>query len=79
MAAISAVFTIDHVAKLLGENVEWLHELSVNMFAEDGHLHVFGLGEVEVAAFTYDGIECQKQMIADERAAGRAPNPVPLS
>ena len=79
MAAISAVFTIDYVAKLLGEDVDWPHDLSINMFAEDGHLHVYGIGEIEVAAFTEYGIECLKQMIADERAAGRTPKPVPPS
>ena len=39
MAAISAVFTIGHVAKLLGEDQDWLWELSINMFPEDGCLH----------------------------------------
>jgi hypothetical protein len=38
VAAISAVFTIGYVAKLLGEDEDWLHELSISMFAEDGRL-----------------------------------------
>jgi hypothetical protein len=75
MAAISAVFTISHVAKLLGEDEDWLHELSINMFPEDGRLHVYGVGEDGVTAFTGYGIECLKQIVADERAAGRAPTP----
>ena len=76
MAAISAVFTIGHVAKLLGEDQDWLWELSINMFPEDGCLHVYGVGEDGVTAFTEYGIECLKQIIADERAAGRAPRPL---
>jgi hypothetical protein len=32
MAAISAVFTIGYVANLLGEDEDWLHDLSINMF-----------------------------------------------
>jgi len=36
VAAISAVFTIGHVAALLGEDEEWLHDLSIDMFSEDG-------------------------------------------
>jgi len=40
------------------------------MFAEDG---VYGIGEDGVPAFTDYGIECLKQTIAEERAAGRAP------
>ena len=41
LAAISHVFTIDYVAKLLGEDVEWLHEL---MEPKDGCLWVHGVG-----------------------------------
>jgi hypothetical protein len=47
---------------MLGEDEDWLHELSIDMFPEDGCLRVYG-------------IECQKQIIANERAAGRAPTP----
>ena len=76
MAAISAVFTIGYVAKQLGEDEDWLHDLSINMFPEDGCLHVYGVGEDGVTAFTEYGIECLEQIVADERAAGRAPNPI---
>jgi hypothetical protein len=31
MAAISHVFTIDYVAKMLDEDVEWLWELQIDM------------------------------------------------
>lgn len=74
MAAISAVFTISHVARLLGEDEDWLYDLSIDMFPEDGCLRVYGVGEDGVTAFTDYGIECLKQTIADEKAAGRAPN-----
>lgn len=73
MPAISAVFIISYVAEMLGEDEEWLYELSIDMFAEDGCLWVYGVGEDGVTAFTDYGIECLKQTIADERAAGRAP------
>ena len=73
MAAISAVFTISHVAALLGEDEDWLHDLSIDMFPEDGCLHVYGAGDDGVTAFTRDGIEYLQQIIADEREAGKAP------
>ena len=73
MAAISAVFTINYVANLLGENEDWLHDLSIDMFPEDGCLRVYGIGEDGVTAFTEYGIECLQQIIANERAAGRVP------
>jgi len=73
LAAIAAVFTITYVAEILGEDEDWLHELSIDMFPEDGRLRVYGVGEDGVTAFTEYGIECLKQIIADERADGRAP------
>jgi hypothetical protein len=73
LPAISAVFTINYVAEMLGEDKDWLHELSIDMFAKDGCLRVYGVGDDGVTAFTECGIECLKQIIADERAAGTAP------
>ncbi len=79
MAAISAVFTIGYVANLLGEDEDWLHDLSINMDPEDGCLWVYGVGEDGVVAFTRDGIDNLRQIIADERAAGKAPPQAPQS
>ncbi len=73
MAAITAVFTITYVAEMLDEHEDWLWELSIDMFPEDGCLRVYGVDEDGVTAFTEYGIQCLKQIIADERAAGRAP------
>ena len=73
VAAISAVFTIGYVANQLGEDEDWLFDLSIDMFPEDGCLWVYGVGEDGVPAFTEYGIECLRQIIADERATGRAP------
>jgi hypothetical protein len=77
VAAINAVFTIGYVANLLGEDEDWLFDLSSDMFPEDGCLWVYGVGEDGVPAFTKDGIEDLRQIIADQRAAGTAPPPVP--
>jgi hypothetical protein len=49
-----------------------LHDLSIDMFPEDGRLHVYGVGDDGVTTFTDYGIECSRQIIADERAAGTA-------
>ena len=73
MAAIAAVFTIGHVARMLGEDEDWLFDLSIDMFPEDGCLWVYGVGEDGVPAFTEYGIECLRQIIADEKAAGHGP------
>ena len=79
MAVPSAVFTINYVAEMLGEDEDWLWELSIDMFREDGCLHVYGVGEDGVTAFTDYGIEWLKQIIADKRAAGGAPPPIQLT
>jgi hypothetical protein len=73
LAAITVVFTITYVAEMLGEDEDWLWELSIDMFPEDGCLQVYGVGEDGVTAFTEYGIECLKQIIADETAAGTVP------
>jgi hypothetical protein len=75
LPAISAVFTIGHVAKILGEDEEWLWELSNDMEPEDGCLWAYGIGEDGVRAFTKFGIECLQDLINDQRAAGAAPKP----
>jgi hypothetical protein len=79
MAAIAQVFTIGYVANLLGEDQDWLYDLSVDMFPEDGCLWVYGVGEDGVPAFTSNGIENLRQIIADQRAAGRAPPQVKVA
>jgi hypothetical protein len=56
LAAISAVFTIGYVANLLGEDEDWLHELSIDLFSEDGGLRVYGVGQDGVVAFPQDCI-----------------------
>lgn len=75
MAGIPYVFTIARVAEMLGEDEDWLHELSLDMDPEDGHLWVQDINDREVPAFTQYGIECLKQIIADERASNSVPAP----
>jgi hypothetical protein len=45
MAGISYVFTISRVAEMLGEDEEWLDEISIVLEPEDGRLGVLRLGE----------------------------------
>jgi hypothetical protein len=67
MAEIPYVFTISYVAEMLGEDQDWLREISNAMDPEEGCLWVFGVGEHGVPAFTQYGIECLKQIIINER------------
>ena len=43
MAAITHVFTISRVAKMLGEDEDWLNEISIELDPEDGRLTVLDL------------------------------------
>jgi hypothetical protein len=57
MAGISYVFTITRVAKMLGEDEDWLHEISTEMDPEDGRLTVLGPGEEAITAFTPSSVD----------------------
>ena len=62
---------LSYVANLLGEDEDWFFELSTDMFPEDGCLWVYGVGDDGVSAFTKDGIDNLRQIIADERDFAR--------
>ena len=73
MAGISFVFTIALVAEMLGEDEDWLHELSIAMDPEDGCLWVVDIDERMIPAFTEHGVACLQQIIANLRSTGQAP------
>ena len=51
------VTTITQVAKVLGEDEDWLRDVANEMEIEDGVIWVYGVGEDGVQAFTGFGIE----------------------
>jgi hypothetical protein len=57
MAGISYVFTITRVAKMIGEDEEWLQNICTEMDPEDGRLTVLGPGEEAITAFTRSGVD----------------------
>jgi len=61
MAGISYVFTISRVAEMLGEDEEWLDEISIALDPEDGRLGV--LGEESTTAFTRFGIDNLAELV----------------
>jgi hypothetical protein len=66
---VSHVFTLGHVAEMLGEDEDWLFEVAEEMDPEDGQLWVVGVGEDGVMAFTDDGIENLKNLIEIHKEA----------
>ena len=69
VAAISHVFTISRVAEMLGENEDWLQDISIEMDPEDGRLSVWGTGEETITAFTDLGVENLKQIVEIYKAS----------
>ena len=65
---VGHVFTLSHVAEMLGEDEDWLFEVAEEMDTEDGELWVVGVGEDGVMAFTDDGIENLKELITIHKA-----------
>jgi hypothetical protein len=64
---ISHVKTIDLVARELGEEVDWLHDVALEMDVEDGVIWVYGVNDEGVMAFTDFGIETLVELIRVHR------------
>jgi hypothetical protein len=63
----SRVRTIDLVAKDLGEDVDFLFDVAMEMEPEDGVIWVQGLGEESVLTFTDFGVENLVELIKIHR------------
>lgn len=60
---VHSVKTIDRVAAELGETVNRIFDLAIDMEIEDGVIWVYGLGDDSVIAFTPFGIENLRELI----------------
>jgi len=76
MPAISSVFTIRRVAKLLGEDEDWLHEIS-NVMPEDGACWIYDVDDDGILAFTPEGINNLRELIETHRENAARPAPQP--
>ena len=64
---VSHVRTIDRVAKELGEDVDWLFDVALEMEPEDGVIWVQGLDDESIMAFTDFGVESLVDLIKIRR------------
>lgn len=64
---VAHVKTIDLVARELGEDVDLLHEVAIEMDVEDGVIWVYGVGDDGVMAFTDFGVETLVELIQNHR------------
>ena len=68
---VHSVNTIDRVAAELGETVDRIFDLAINMETEDGVIWVYGTGDDSVIAFTPFGIENLQELIKMDRDRAR--------
>jgi len=64
---VYAVTTLAKVALDLGEDEDFLFDLTDQMDTEDGLIWVYGTGDEPVLALSSDGIECLQDIIAEHR------------
>jgi hypothetical protein len=64
---VSRVRTIDRVAKDLGEDVDFLFDVAIEMEPEDGLIWVLSLEDESVMAFTDFGVDSLVDMIKIHR------------
>ena len=67
---IHSVKTIDRVATELGETVDRIFRLAIDMEPEDGVIWVYGHGDASVIAFSPCGIENLREIIEMSRESG---------
>ena len=68
---IHSVKTIDRVAAELGETVDRIFDLAIDMETEDGVIWVYGPGNDSVIAFTPFGIENLRELTEMDRQHAR--------
>jgi hypothetical protein len=61
------VRTIDRVAKDLGEDVDFLFDVAIEMEPENGLIRVLSLGDESVMAFTDFGVDSLVELIKIHR------------
>jgi hypothetical protein len=60
---VDHVTTVERVAARLGENIDFIHDVALEMDTEDGVVWVYGVGDDGILAFTDFGIESLVELI----------------
>ncbi len=69
MAAITRVYTIRNVAQKLGVSEDFISDIALtDMDPEHGHLWVYDIDGEHCEAFTADGVDHLRELIADRAA-----------
>ena len=68
------VHTAERVARLLGVEVELIHDLTLGLEPEDGVIWVYGMDDDGVLAFTDEGIEEVRLILQEYQRTGSSKN-----
>ena len=78
MAGIGRVYTLAYVADMLGEDADWIAEVTDELGPEAGHLWIHDVGDHHIEAFTDAGIDSLVDVIGEYRNnPGLTPQPPP--
>ena len=75
MAAPASAVTISRAAEILGEDEELLWDMAIDMEPEDGCLWIYGTDDQQTVAFTADGIDYLREMLAEYKRRRSSPRP----
>jgi len=78
MPPIPAVYTLAYVAKALGEDADWLWEISCGMEAEQGCLWVYDATAEPLLVFTDNGIKHLATLVLENKIQ-QTPAPTPTT
>jgi len=78
MPPIPAVYTLAYVAKTLGEDADWLWEISCGMEAEQGCLWVYDATAEPLLVFTDNGIKHLATLVLENKIQ-QTPAPTPTT
>ena len=68
LAAITAVFTIELVAQMLGVDADYISQIAMtDMDPGHGHLSIYGSNDCIITGFTRDGIDHLEELIEDRK------------
>jgi DNA-binding Lrp family transcriptional regulator len=67
MVRVSHFYSIDRVAEMISENVELLEEIAITLDDADGMVTIWTDDDDSITAFSDDGVDVLKELIADIR------------
>jgi hypothetical protein len=75
VTAPAHAITIRRAAEMLGEDQELLWNMATDMGPEHGRLWIYDTSDQQTVAFTADGMEYLREMLAEHKRNRSSPRP----